>query len=43
MSIILFVGAIASLAAFGKGAHVVWRAYADKRRIRARLKQYASR
>jgi len=43
MNIIFFFGAIASLAALGGGARVVWRAYANKRRIQARLKQYASR
>ena len=43
MTIILFFGALASLAGLGKGAHVLWRAYADKRHIQARLKQYASR
>jgi hypothetical protein len=43
MNIILFVGAIASLAALGRGAYRLWRAQSVKRRIRMRLQQYAGR
>lgn len=43
MPIILTLGAIAFLALVGIGAHVLWRGYANKRRIQTRLKQYASR
>ncbi len=48
MPIILSAGAIAVLAIavmllVGVGARVLWRSYANKRRIQMRLKQYASR
>ncbi len=43
MNIILFLGAIASLAALGGGVRALRRSRANQRRIQMRLKEYASR